>query len=215
MNRVQAYDLMCEMIQNKNLRKHGLAVEAIMRALCKHLRERSVTLSSQEKGIYSSSVTQNDNKSTSDVEFNEEEWEIVGLLHDADYELIEKDPKQHTLMTEKVLREHGETNERIINGIKAHHEGVKETRDNLMEKAVYCADELSGLITAVALVRPDKKLASVSVESVMKKFHQKEFAKGALRHQIQACEKELDIPLEEFVGIALKAMQGISNDLGL
>lgn len=194
MTKDEAYRLMCEMIQNQNLRKHGLAVEAIMRALCDYLRDKNSELPEEE--------------------FNKEEWAIVGLLHDADYELIEKDSARHTLVTEEKLREVGETNERIINGIKAHHEGVKQSRDNLMEKAVYAADELSGLITACALVK-DKKLSSVTVETVMKKFPEKSFAAGAKREQILACEKELGIPLEDFIEIALKAMQGISKELGL
>lgn len=195
MIRDEAYNLMSQMLQSKNLQKHGLAVEAIMRALCRELRIKNSQLSEEE--------------------FDKEEWAIVGLLHDADYELIEKDPKRHTLVTEEKLREIGGVSERIINGIKAHHDGIKESRDNLMEKSVYAADELSGLITAVALVRPDRKLSSVTVESVMKKFPQKSFAAGAKREQILACEKELNIPLAEFVGIALKAMQGISDELGL
>ena len=196
MTREEAYNLMTQMLQSKNLQKHGLAVEAIMRALCKHLQ-------------YIRGRAYNAN------EFNEEEWVIVGLLHDADYELVEKDPKRHTLVTEEKLREIGGVSERVINGIKAHHDGIKTSRDNLMEKSVYAADELSGLITAVALVRPDKKLSSVTIESVMKKFPQKSFAAGANREQILVCERELNIPLEEFVGIALKAMQGISDELGL
>lgn len=199
MTRDEAYKLMTEMLQNKNLQKHGLAVEAIMRSLCRYLKDRSA---SQDVPLEPG-------------EFDEEEWGIVGLLHDADYELIEKDPKRHTLVTEEKLREIGDVSERVINGIKAHHDGIKETRDNLMEKSVYAADELSGLITAVALVRPDRKLSSVTVESVMKKFPQKSFAAGANREQILACEKELNIPLEEFVPIALKAMQSIAQELGL
>jgi uncharacterized protein len=195
MNREEAYQLMTEMIKNKNLQKHGLAVEAIMGALCDYLKKKNPELPEKE--------------------FNLEEWKIVGLLHDADYELIEKDPTRHTLVTEEKLREAGYDNERVINGIKAHHDGIKPSRDNLMERAVYCADELSGLITAVALVRPDKKLETVSVESVMKKFPNKDFAAGAKREQIQACEEELGIPLEEFVRIALEAMQGIHEELGL
>lgn len=194
MTREEAYKLMTEMLQNRNLQKHGLAVEAIMRSLCIYLKEKHPELSSEE--------------------FNEEEWGIVGLLHDADYELVEKDPARHTLITEEKLKELG-ASERIINGVKAHHDLVKPNRENLMEKAVYASDELSGLITAVTLVRPDKKLLSVDVDSVMKKFPQKNFAAGANRDQILACETELNIPLEEFVGIALKAMQGISSELGL
>ncbi len=218
MTRDKAYNLMCEMIKSPNLRKHGLAVEAIMRGLCKDLKQKY--LNGQIKIVMDNSVdkTQLTDEGMSELskkEFDEEEWAIVGLLHDADYELIEKDPSRHTLVTEEKLREAGEVNERIINGIKAHHEGVKPTRDNLLEKAVYAADELSGLITAVALVRPDKKLSSVTVESVMKKFPQKEFAKGAKREQIETGAKELEMPLEEFVALALRSMQQIAQQLGL
>lgn len=194
MTRDKAYTLLTEMMKNQNLIKHGLAVEAIMKSLCRELRIKNKELSANE--------------------FDEEEWVIVGLLHDADYELIEKDPKRHTLVTEEKIRLLG-VSERVINGIKAHHDTIKPTRDNLMESSVYAADELSGLITAVALVRPDKKLASVTVESVMKKFPEKNFAAGAQREPILTCEKELGIPLKEFVGISLKAMQGISDQLGL
>lgn len=196
MTRDEAYNLMTEMISNKNLQKHGLAVEAIMRALCRELRQREKEIEGQSE------------------EFDEEEWAIVGLLHDADYELVEKDPTRHTLVTAEKLKPLGVSN-RIIEGIKAHHDGIKEGRDNYLEKSVYAADELSGLITACALVQPDKKLSSVSVESVMKKFKVTSFAAGAKREQILACEKELEIPLEEFVAISLKAMQDIHEELGL
>lgn len=184
MTRDEAYKLLTEMLKSPNLIKHGLAVEAIMRSLAKKFGE------------------------------DEEEWAIVGLLHDADYELVEKDPKKHTLVTEEKLRPLG-VSDRIINAIKAHHDGIKPARDNFLEKAVYASDDISGLITAVALVRPDKKLASVTAEGVVKKFHQKSFAAGAKREQILTCERELNIPLEEFAGIALAAMQGISDELGL
>lgn len=204
MNRNQAYELLQEMMSNKNLIRHGLAVEAIMRDLSKELKAKNPDLAEEE--------------------FNEEEWAIVGLLHDADYELIEKDPTRHTLVTEEKLRELGPSfakasegkvdMERIINGIKAHHDGIKPSRDNLLEKAVYCADELSGLITACALVK-DKKLENVTVETVMKKYPEKSFAAGAKREQIAACEEELGIPLEEFVAIALKSMQAVHEELGL
>lgn len=222
MTREQAYDLMTEMIKNPNLRKHGVAVEAIMRALCKYLRDRE-TNNSHPGGEHNEpigsnlkdSITPTSSSFQNDNEFDEEEWAVVGLLHDADYELIEKDVSRHTLVTEQMLRERGFDNERIIQAIKAHHDGIKESRDNLLESSVYAADELSGLITAVALVRPDKKLESVDVDSVMKKFKQPSFAAGANREQIKACEKELGIPLEEFIGIGLKAMQEISDELGL
>ncbi len=198
MTRDEAYELLTKMMSNQNLIKHGLAVEAIMRALCKYLEERSRT-----QGL-----------TLEASEFDEEEWAIVGLLHDADYELIEKDPARHTLVTEEKLREIGGVSERVIRGIKAHHDGITENRNNYLEKAVYAADEMSGLITAVALVK-DRKLSNVTVESVMKKFPEKNFAAGARRDQIETGVKELEMELPEFTGICLKAMQGISDKLGL
>lgn len=194
MTRDEAYKLMCEMIKSPNLQKHGLAVEAIMGSLCNYLKEKQPELPAEE--------------------FNEEEWGIVGMLHDADYETVGRDLSRHTLVTEEKLLSLG-VPKQIIDGVKAHNPDVKPNRDNFMEKAVYCADELSGLIIAAALVRPDKKLSSLTVDSVMKRFREKGFAAGAKREQIQACEKELGIPLNEFVAIALKAMQNISGELGL
>lgn len=193
MTREEANRLMAQMVQNQNLRKHAWAVEAIMSYLCDYLRDKHPELPASE--------------------FDNEEWAIVGLLHDADYELIGKDPTKHTLVTEERLRPMG-VSDRIINAIKAHHDTIKPTRDNLMESAVYAADELSGLITAVALVK-ERKLANVSVESVMSKFPQKNFAAGARRDQIETGVRELNLSLEEFVGIALKAMQVISDQLEL
>lgn len=193
MNRDEAYKLLCEMIQNPNLRRHGLAVEAIMRALHNYLKEKHPEMPDQ---------------------FDEEEWAVVGMLHDADYELVEKDPSRHTLITEEKLKELG-VSSRVTEAIKAHHHGIKESRDNILESAVYAADDTSGLITAVSLVQPEKKLATVTVESLMKKFKQNSFAAGARREQILACEEELHIPLQEFLAISLKAMQGVSSELGL
>ena len=84
-----------------------------------------------------------------------------------------------------------------------------------MDWGITACDQLTGLIIACALVRPDKKLVSLTPESVMKKFRQKDFAKGADRNMIRLCEDKLDIPLEEFVSITLLAMQSISDTLGL
>lgn len=194
MRREDAFKLLNEMIKSPNLIRHGLAVEAIMKSLCKYLKEKHPELP--------------------DSEFNDEEWGVVGLLHDADYELVAKNLEKHTYVTSEKLRELG-VSERIIEGIRAHHWGVKPTRDNIMEKAVFCADDTSGLITACALVQPEKKLATVKIESVIKKFKNPSFAAGAKRGQISACEKDLEIPLDEFLSVALKAMQDISSGLGL
>lgn len=184
MNRDEAYKLMTDMIQNPNLKKHALAVEAIMRSLAKRFNE------------------------------DEQEWGMVGLLHDADYEVTNRDPKKHTLVISEKLKGLS-VSDRIISAIQAHSDVIKPNRENILEKAIFAVDELSGLITAVALVRPDKKLVSVSVESVLKKFPEKSFAAGAKRENILTCEKDLNILLPEFVKIGLEAMQGISNQLGL
>lgn len=184
MDRDEAYKLMTDMIQNQSLRKHALAVEAIMRTLAKKFDE------------------------------DEEEWGIVGLLHDADYEVTDKDLARHTLVITEKLKGMG-VSEKIINGIQAHSDVIRPSRENNLEKSIFAVDELSGLITAVALVRPDKKLASVTLDSVLKKFPEKSFAKGAKRENILTCEKELGIPLRDFVGIGLKAMQDIADNLGL
>ncbi|MCL4366555.1 HD domain-containing protein [Patescibacteria group bacterium] len=194
MDRDQALKLVGQMLKNPNLVKHCLAVEAIMRALAIELHKRHPELPEDE--------------------FDQGEWELVGLLHDADYEITGKDLSRHTLETKARIAELG-ASQRVINAIKAHSEVIKPERENFLEKAIFAADELSGLITATALVRPDKKLASVTTDSVLKKFPQKAFAAGASREQILKCEDELGIPLEEFVTIALQAMQKISDKLGL
>ncbi len=194
MNRDQAHLLVTEMLPNRNLVKHCLAVEAIMQAVCLRLKEMHPELPEEE--------------------FNVQEWGLVGLLHDADYEVTNKDLETHTDVIVQKLKDEG-VSERLINGILAHHELKKPNRDNYLEKAIYAVDELSGLITACALVRPDKKLDGLTVESVLKKFKEKSFAAGAHRHQILRCEPDLNIPLEQFVQISLSAMQSIAGDLGL
>lgn len=140
------------------------------------------------------------------------DWEITGLLHDADYEATDKSEELHTEETTKKLKKLGAATE-IIDAVRGH--ANKEPRNTLMAKSIYAADELTGLIVAAALVQPDKKLKSVSVESVLRKFKDKSFAAGVSRDQIKTCETELKIPLEEFTSIILKSMQENSRDLGL
>lgn len=148
---------------------------------------------------------------------DEEVWGIVGLLHDADYEKTKDKPKKHTLMVVEWLKKAGEKDEEIISAILSHnyaHTGQNPPK-NKLEWSLYCCDELTGLIIAVALVKPDKRLASVTPDSIMKKWKSPSFAAGVKREQIKECEPRLGIPLQEFVQIALEAMQGISKDLGL
>jgi len=147
---------------------------------------------------------------------DEEMWGLAGLLHDADYEEVKDNPKLHTHRTLEWLERYDVAQE-VKSAILAHGwkwvEGNPEPKDK-MEWALYTCDELTGLIVAVALVRGGK-LEEVGVESVMKKWKQKGFAAGANREQIGMCEGRLGIDKEEFVGICLGAMKGISEELGL
>ena len=141
-------------------------------------------------------------------------WGITGLLHDADYEKSKGHPEKHGLLLFKL--EPNAIPTVIEHAIKAHNfdeTGVKP--ESPMDWAIYCCDQLTGLIVAATLIHPDKKLASVTVDFVINRMKKKDFAKGAKREPIYLCEEKLGIPLEEFVGITLKAMQGIHTELGL
>jgi hypothetical protein len=146
-----------------------------------------------------------------------EKWGILGLLHDGDYEMTKETRERHTLQMIEWLDDLGETDEELIKALKSHnyaHTGHNPP-DTLMEWSLFCCDELTGFIVAVALVRPDKKLSSVDVDSVIKKFGNKEFAKAVNRVDIYMCEEKLGIPLREFVEITRSAMQGIASEIGL
>ncbi len=144
---------------------------------------------------------------------NVEKWSLVGLLHDIDYEKTEANPEKHSLLAEEILK--GLVPEEIIRAIKAHnfrYTGVlSETR---MEKALIASDAISGLLVACALVMPSKKLADVKVESVAKKFKDKDFARGAERERILMCE-EIGIPRETFFAIALNSLKEVASEIGL
>lgn len=148
--------------------------------------------------------------------FGEDEnlWKLVGLLHDADYD---KYPTEHP---KKIIEELEKRNEsvEIINAIKAHawkYNGMDREPQNNLEWSIYCSDELTGLIVAVALVRPEKKLSVVTVENVLSKWKKLDFAKGVNRDQIGLCEEKLGIKLPDFIQIVLTSMQSIAFDLGL
>jgi predicted hydrolase (HD superfamily) len=194
MDRKKALKLLHENMKNQNLRRHCYAVEAAM------------------LGLYERLV---------DGEVDEEErraWGIAGLIHDADYEVTKDEPtKSHTKEVTKWLKE---LDARVdVRDAVARHgwtyvEDASEP-ETKMDWALYCCDELTGLIVAVALVKPDKRLASVTVDSVMNKWNSKSFAAGVNRKQIEKCEEKLNLPLREFVGIVLQSMQNIHADLGL
>jgi putative nucleotidyltransferase with HDIG domain len=144
---------------------------------------------------------------------DEEEWGLTGLLHDIDMELTEGDMKVHSTLGADLARELG-ASEAMAHAILCHNETHGIPLETKLDKALFCADPLTGLIIAAALVRPDKKLAGVELKSLKKKFKEKSFAAGAKREQIARCA-ELGLELDEFLGLGLEAMKGIAEDLGL
>ncbi|MFH1003091.1 MAG: HD domain-containing protein [Chloroflexota bacterium] len=144
---------------------------------------------------------------------DEEEWGLTGLLHDIDVELTEGDMDHHSQLGADLVREMGGS-ETMAHAILAHNEQHGIPRQTRLDKALFCADPLTGLITAAALVRPDKKLANVEARSVHKRFKEKSFAAGASREQIAGCG-ELGLALDEFIETGLAAMQAIAPALGL
>ncbi|HHX18109.1 MAG TPA: HDIG domain-containing protein [Clostridium sp.] len=142
-----------------------------------------------------------------------DKWGLAGLLHDIDYDKTADDPSKHSIVGAEIL-ETLDIESSIIYAVKAHNEVHGIERKRKMDKALYSADPVSGLITASALILPSKKLEDVTVEFVLKRMNEKGFAKGANREQIKACE-ELGISLEKFIEISLNAMKKISDELGL
>jgi len=143
---------------------------------------------------------------------DEEEWGLTGLLHDIDTELVENDLNTHGKLGADIARELGATEE-MAHAILCHNEALGVSRKMKLDKGLFCVDPLTGLITASALVRPDK-LAGLTTKSVMKHFRQPRFAAGANREQIAQCS-ELGLELEEFITLGIEAMKGISSELGL
>jgi len=148
--------------------------------------------------------------------FNEniDDWALAGLLHDIDYEQTMDDPEKHSLIGAEILKENGLSDE-IVEAVKIHNEMHGLKPESLMAKALFVCDPISGLIIAATLVLPSKKLNELKTSSIIKRFKQKAFARGANREIIAQCEELLGLDLEQFAEISLKALQSISNDLGL
>lgn len=191
MTREEGYLIVTTLIKNPNLIKHHLAAEVVMRALAQKFK------------------TQNPGSN-----IDEEKWALVGLLHDADYEMTRDHPEKHTIILEERIGKN--LDPEIMYAIKCHNfERLKIKPKSLMDWSIYACDELTGLIIAATLVHPDRKLSALTTDFILNRFKEKSFAKGANRNQILMCEPKLNIPLNEFVEIALIAMQSISSELGL
>jgi putative nucleotidyltransferase with HDIG domain len=142
---------------------------------------------------------------------NAEKWGLAGILHDLDYEITEKSPELHTKETVKILEDKGVEQE-IIRTIQAHA-GQVECK-NAMEWSIFAIDPLTGLIIAATLMHPSKKLSEIDLGFVERRYKEKSFARGARREDIEQI-KNIGLDLDEFIGICIGAMQGISGDLGL
>lgn len=184
MTRDEAWAVLCEWIQNPNLRKHLLATEAAMRAYARKFGE------------------------------NEEVWGIVGLLHDLDYERHPSQEAGHPFVGVEELRRRGLPGA-WTRAMLSHADYASVPRETRMEKTLYAVDELVGLITAVALVRPNKTLAEVDAAAVRKKMKDKAFARTVNREDIVRGAEELDIPLDEHITFVIGALQPIAPELGL
>jgi len=180
MTKQEAVTHLKENLTNQNMIKHCLASGAVMKALALHFGQ------------------------------NAEEWEVAGILHDADAEKTPADRQGATVG--EWYRDQLTLGQ--VQAMAAHNEETGTVCESQMDWALYAGEKLTGLIVATTLVLPSKKLSDVTVDNVLRRFKEKGFAKGAKRENILQCEK-LGLTLEEFVMVCLPAMQGISKELGL
>ncbi len=182
--REQAVRLLDAHVKNERMLNHCYAAEAVMKALARRLGA------------------------------DEDKWAMAGLLHDLDIEIVEGDLAVHGLETERILKE-TDLDPEIVEAIVMHNEVVRnKKRETELQHALAAGETVTGLITATAMVYPDKKLASVKVKSLTKRMKEKAFAASVNRDIIRECES-IGIPLEEFLSISLKAMTEIGGQLGL
>ena len=144
---------------------------------------------------------------------DEEKWGIAGLLHDFDWEVCPT-PESHPTFGAEILRKRGFPEE-IVRAVLSHgnHTGIK--RETLMEKTLFACDELSGFVTAVALVRPTKALSDTKVSSVKRKMKDKAFAKSVSRDDMRQGAEELGVELDDLIAFVIDALKPVAPQLGL
>ena len=142
-----------------------------------------------------------------------EKWGIIGLVHDLDWEMF---PEEHCSRTTMILRE-AQWPEEWIRSIRSHAWGMftEDKPEHPMEKVLYAIDELTGLITATALVRPSRSILDMKPKSVKKKWKEKSFAAGANREVIAAGAEMMGVPLDEVIAQTLSGMQTVASEIGL
>ena len=187
-SRADALALVHEYTASESLRKHMLAVEAAMRAYAERFGE--------------------------DVE----RWGLTGLIHDFDYERFPNDAhsatEEHPSEGVRILRARGWP-EDVLQAILGHAEYTGVPRETRMAKALYAVDELTGMITATALVRPSKSVNEVDAKAVRKKMKDKAFARGVSREGIAQGAAELGVDLDEHIQFVIDAMKREAAALGL
>lgn len=149
---------------------------------------------------------------------DEQTWRVAGMLHDLDWDHLDKDYKKHCGEPLENLLKTIDAPEELLGDIRAHYQekyGGEYPLDTMLRKCLYCCDELTGFIIAVTLVRPSKKIADVEVKSVKKKLKDKAFAAQVSREQISSCTELLGIELEELIQITLDAMKPVADEIGL
>ncbi len=191
----QAQSLMESLVENPGLRGHMHAVESAMRGLWEYFSKEQ----------------------PSEVHETQDEWGLIGLLHDADWEKTESEFPRHTIMISEELEKMG-VEAQWTESIRSHnYERIKDQRppETLMEWSLYGCDHMTGIIVACALVMPSKKLSDVTLERVLRKFKEKSFAKGATREEILTGITHLGIDLETMAKVCLEAMQKDAQKIGL
>jgi len=185
-DRSDAWELLCEYTKGDSLRKHALAVEAAMRA------------SAARYGA---------------PDADPDEWGIVGLLHDFDYEMFPT-ADQHPFTGANILCGRGYS-ERIIRAIMGHATYTGVARDTQMARALFATDELCGFLVACALVRPARSLDDLEVASVKKKLKDKAFARSVNREDIRLGVEELGVDMDEHIRFVIDALRPLQKQIGL
>lgn len=185
LNREEAWELVCKYNQDPFHRKHAKTVGCVL-------------------GWYAKELGYGD-----EAEF----WEVVGILHDIDFELY---PEEHCIKAKEMLAEH-EVDEKIIHGVVCHayglHDGLDTAPEHQMEKVLFAADELTGLIGAAALMRPSKSVSDMELKSLKKKFKDKKFAAGCSRPVIEQGAQMLGWELDELLSKTLDAMRDCEEEI--
>ena len=184
MNRQATWELLTEYTKNESLLKHALAVEAALRAYAGKFGE------------------------------DPDEWGIVGLIHDFDYERYPSAEAGHPFKGAEILREKGYP-DFVVKAVLSHADYSGVPRETVLEKMLFACDELCGFITAAALIRPTKSVLDLEATSVRKRMKDKAFARNVKREDIIKGAEELGLDLTEHITFVIKAMQGIADELGL